>query len=207
MSGIDVVPATAERWSQLGHVFDPREKDPDSCWCHRFTRHDQADNRSALHRKMAQAVRPIGLLACANDDAIGWTRVVPRSTLPGVPENRALARILDEDPDPWWVSCFVVAANIGAVASESPFSTVPWSGLRRARSLRAGRSPSRHRRTDWHTIALCTLHRLAGHVPGGRIHRDRAHLPNPTGHATIRPARRPVADRLTSVRPPDSSVV
>ncbi|MEV7136268.1 GNAT family N-acetyltransferase [Arthrobacter sp. NPDC093128] len=34
--------------------------------------------------------------------------MVPRSTLPGVAENRALARILDDDPDAWWVSCFVV---------------------------------------------------------------------------------------------------
>lgn len=66
------------------------------------------DNRSALHREMAQAVRPIELLACANDDAIRWTRVVPRSTLPGITENRALARILDDDPDAWSVSCFVV---------------------------------------------------------------------------------------------------
>ena len=33
---------------------------------------------------------------------------MPRSTLPGIAENRALARILDEDPDAWWVACFVV---------------------------------------------------------------------------------------------------
>ena len=47
-------------------------------------------------------------MACLDDDVVGWTRVVPRSTLPGITENRALARILDEDPDAWWVSCFVV---------------------------------------------------------------------------------------------------
>jgi GNAT superfamily N-acetyltransferase len=51
---------------------------------------------------------PIGLLAYLDDDAVGWTRVVARSTLPGVTENRALGRILDDDPDAWWVSCFVV---------------------------------------------------------------------------------------------------
>jgi GNAT superfamily N-acetyltransferase len=55
-----------------------------------------------------EADLPIGLLAYSDDDVAGWTRVVPRSTLPGVTGNRALARILDEDPDAWWVSCFVV---------------------------------------------------------------------------------------------------
>ena len=33
---------------------------------------------------------------------------MPRSTLPGITENRALAEILDENRDAWWVSCFAV---------------------------------------------------------------------------------------------------
>lgn len=108
MREIDVVPATSERWSQLGRAFGPREKDPNSCWCQRFTQQDQADNRSALRNEVSRSTIPIGLVAYHQDDAIGWTRVVPRSSLPGITRNRALARILDEDPNAWWVSCFVV---------------------------------------------------------------------------------------------------
>lgn len=33
--------------------------------------------------------------------------MVPRDTLPGITGNHALARILDDDPNAWWVTCFV----------------------------------------------------------------------------------------------------
>jgi len=107
-STVRIVPATAGQWPQLGRVFGPREKDPNSCWCQRFLRHEESDNRSALRREVQDAEVPIALLAYLDDNVVGWTRVVPRSTLPGITENRALARILDDDPDAWWVSCFVL---------------------------------------------------------------------------------------------------
>jgi GNAT superfamily N-acetyltransferase len=108
MAVVRVVPATAERWPQLGRAFGGREKDPSSCWCQRFRRHEEPDNRSALHSEVREAEVPVGLLAYRDDDVVGWTRAVPRSTLPGITENLALTRILDEDPAAWWVSCFVV---------------------------------------------------------------------------------------------------
>ena len=109
MNAVRVVPATADTWPGLGRAFGPRAKDPTSCWCQRFRRHQELDNRSALHREVETARLPVGLLAIGGDeDVVGWTRVVPRSTLPGVTENRALARILDADANAWWVSCFAV---------------------------------------------------------------------------------------------------
>ncbi|MEE6295282.1 GNAT family N-acetyltransferase [Georgenia wangjunii] len=51
---------------------------------------------------------PVGLLAVVGGSAVGWTRVVPRSTLPGITGNRALRGLLPEDPRAWWVSCFAV---------------------------------------------------------------------------------------------------
>lgn len=130
MTAVRVVPATAERWPQLGRVFGPREKDPTSCWCQRFRRHEEPDNRAALQREVHAADLPVGLLAYLDEDVVGWTRVVPRSMLPGITENRALARILDEDPDAWWVSCFVVRrehrrGGIGAALLEA---AVEWAG-------------------------------------------------------------------------------
>lgn len=108
MTAIRIVPATPDLWPDLGSAFGPREDDPNSCWCQRFKRPDTGDNRGALRRELTEATTPIGLVAYHDEVAIGWTRVVPRSTLPGILENRALARILDEDPKAWWVSCFVV---------------------------------------------------------------------------------------------------
>jgi GNAT superfamily N-acetyltransferase len=108
MAGVLVVPATDDRWPDLGAAFGGRARDPSSCWCQRFRRHDEPDNRSALRKEIEQARTPVGLLAYRDGAAVGWTRVVPRSTLPGITGNRALARILDDDPDAWWVSCFAV---------------------------------------------------------------------------------------------------
>jgi GNAT superfamily N-acetyltransferase len=108
MTAVRVSPATAETWPKLGRAFGPQEKNPASCWCQRFRRHEERTNRDALQREVHEAPLPVGLLAYLDDDVVGWTRVVPRATLPRITEHRALARILDEDPDAWWVSCFVV---------------------------------------------------------------------------------------------------
>ena len=98
---------------------------------------EEPDNRSALQREVQEAGLPVGLLAYRDDVAVGWTRVVPRSTLPGITENRALARILDEDPDAWWVSCFVVRrehreSGVGATLLEA---AVDWAAQHRASVL------------------------------------------------------------------------
>ena len=50
----------------------------------------------------------MGLLAYVDGAAVGWTRVVPRASLPGITGNRALKRVLPQEPRAWWVSCFVV---------------------------------------------------------------------------------------------------
>lgn len=103
-----MVPATPDLWPRLGHTFGPREKNPNSCWCQRFRRHNAPDNRTELRREIERSDPHIGLLALVDGEAVGWTRVVPRASLPGVVENGALARLLDGAADAWWVSCFVI---------------------------------------------------------------------------------------------------
>lgn len=107
-AGLHIVPATPDSWPGLGHAFGPRERQADSCWCQRFRGDGQPSNREALRREIELAEVPIGLLALLGGEVVGWTRVVPRSSLPGILRNRALARLLEDDPHPWWVSCFVV---------------------------------------------------------------------------------------------------
>ncbi|WP_051299117.1 GNAT family N-acetyltransferase [Arthrobacter castelli] len=101
-------PAAPDRWDDIVQVFGRRASNPDSCWCQRFRTHDEPSNRDALQGEVDSATVPIGLLAYLDDVPIGWTRVVPRATLPGILKNRALRRVLDDDPDGWWVTCFAV---------------------------------------------------------------------------------------------------
>lgn len=105
---ISVQPATAPRWPDVVAAFGRRGSKPDSCWCQRFRQHDEPSNQGALQRELDTATIPVGLLAYVNDQPAGWTRVVPRHTLPGIVCNRALQRILDEDDSAWWVACFAI---------------------------------------------------------------------------------------------------
>jgi GNAT superfamily N-acetyltransferase len=95
-------------WSDLEHVFAGRASKDDSCWCQRFRIHDQPSNRAALRREVETAEVPVGLIGYLDEQPVGWTRVQPRSLLPGVMGNRAVRRLLETDPAAWWVTCFVV---------------------------------------------------------------------------------------------------
>ena len=112
---VQVRPATPDRWSDLVTVFGRRGEDPSWCWCRLFLRpatcevsEPTPDNRDALRREITHAALPPGLLAYVDDHPVGWTRVGPRSDFPRVSGNRALAKVLTEDPGAWWVTCFAV---------------------------------------------------------------------------------------------------
>jgi GNAT superfamily N-acetyltransferase len=177
VTGVRVVPATAARWPELGRVFGPRAHDPASCWCQRFLRHEATDNRSALRREVEGDGVPVGLLAYRDDDAVGWTRVVPRSTLPGITGNRALGRILDEDPDAWWVSCFVVrreerGAGVGLALLEA---AVDWAAQHGASVLDGHPVDTRDGAVSPSAVFTGTLamFRRAGFAEIGRTYRTR----------------------------------
>jgi GNAT superfamily N-acetyltransferase len=112
---VQVRPATPDRWSDLVAVFGRRGEDPSWCWCRLFLRpatgepsEPTPDNHDALRREITGAALPPGLLAYVDDHPVGWTRVGPRSGFPRVSGNRALAKVLPEDPGVWWVTCFAV---------------------------------------------------------------------------------------------------
>jgi GNAT superfamily N-acetyltransferase len=106
-------PATPERWDDVVTAFGRRGDDPGWCWCQRFFEAppDDAtpkDNRAALRHEVASASVPPGILAYVDGNPAGWTRVMPRSAVTAVARNRALSRILADDPAAWWVTCFAV---------------------------------------------------------------------------------------------------
>lgn len=110
--GTDVRPAVPQRWADVAAVLTGRGG-RDACWCQRFTRHEAADNQAALEAEIAAAPVPIGLVAYLDENPVGWSRVVPRQTLPGIMGNTALRRLYSDDDvrgasAAWWVSCFAV---------------------------------------------------------------------------------------------------
>lgn len=134
MTAVQVVPAAVDRWPEVSRVFGPRES---ACWCQRFRQHGSADNRAALRRETLDAEVPVGLLALRDEEPVGWTRVVPRATLPGITGNRALARVLDDDPGAWWVACVVVrrphrGTGVGAALLDA---AVDWAARHGASAL------------------------------------------------------------------------
>ena len=133
---VQVQPATGDRWCDLVKVFGRRGEDPSWCWCQLFlsSSEDQftpasgiADNRRALHQEIIHAAVPPGLIAYVDGRPVGWTRVGPRSALPRVAANRALARVLGESPDAWWVACLAIdsvhrRSGVGAALLEAAVS-------------------------------------------------------------------------------------
>ena len=117
---VQVRPVTADRWGDLVSVFGRRGEDPSWCWCRLFFRsaaeesapsRPQPDNRRALRQEVALAAVPPGLVAYVDGQPVGWTRVGPRSDFPRVTANRALAKVLTDDPEVWWVTCFAVDSH------------------------------------------------------------------------------------------------
>ena len=101
---IDVRSATADRWDDVATLFGRSG----SCWCQVFVQSRSVQARSA---KPDADDGPPSKRAALHDEitaAVGWTRVGPRSTLPGVLGNRALAKVLTDDGGVWWVACFKV---------------------------------------------------------------------------------------------------
>jgi GNAT superfamily N-acetyltransferase len=114
---VQVQPATADRWDDLVTVFGRRGNDHSWCWCRLFLSSgtDESsssgaapDNREALRQEITHVATAPGLIAYVSDHPVGWTRVGPRSAFPGVGGDRALARVLTDDPGAWWVTCFAI---------------------------------------------------------------------------------------------------
>ena len=98
----------------MAALFGRRGGGASSCWCQVFVRSPDAgsagplNKRDALHAEITHATAAPGLIAYVDDHPVGWTRVGPRSTRPGVLGNRALARVLADQDGAWWVTCFKV---------------------------------------------------------------------------------------------------
>lgn len=109
MTKITTAPITSDRWDDVVAVFGRRGRDPTWCWCQRFMDTPPGlTNREALRIEVTSAPTPPGVIAYVDGTPAGWSRVMPRNELHGIQRNSALRRVLDDDPDVWWITCFSV---------------------------------------------------------------------------------------------------
>jgi GNAT superfamily N-acetyltransferase len=86
--GIDIRPATLERFDDVATMLGPKNPSSSVCWClsHRV---NSETNRSLVGPARGEYVRALtarpvapGVLAYDGDDVVGWAAVAPRSELP-----------------------------------------------------------------------------------------------------------------------------
>lgn len=100
-------PVDGERWADLARLFEGRGG-PRYCWCMvwrdagpnrgRLTN----DDRKALLAQRVEAATPIGILAYAGSEPVGWCSVAPRETY----REAALRGIEARDEVVWSIVCF-----------------------------------------------------------------------------------------------------
>lgn len=109
--GIEIRPATTERFDDLALLVGPRRPDANVCWClsHRL---DSRTNRSLTgterRDRMAElCAGPVapGVLAYDGDEVVGWAAVAPRAELP-IASSRKIP-VVDDQPV-WSVICLRV---------------------------------------------------------------------------------------------------
>lgn len=106
-----ILPATAERFSDLEDLFGPNGA-WSGCWCmwnrqtnKEFQENNYEPNRELLKANLADG-RESGLLAYEEETAVGWAALSPRaeySRLDRSPVTRSV-----DDTEVWSVTCFVV---------------------------------------------------------------------------------------------------
>ena len=117
-AGLEILPLTSERFTDLGQLF--ASGDPRWCWCQYFRVRGRSwanasaeSNRADLQRLTATAedtggVAP-GLVAYRDGAAIGWVSLGPREDYERLAYS-TLLRPVDERPV-WSIVCFVVAGR------------------------------------------------------------------------------------------------
>jgi GNAT superfamily N-acetyltransferase len=111
-STISFKPLTIQTWKAFETLFGPKGA-CGGCWCMtwrfkkaEFEKHKGDGNKKAIY-KLVKENEPIGMIAFAEDHAVGWCAVAPRGKYVRL-ENSRVLRPLDDKPV-WSVSCFFIA--------------------------------------------------------------------------------------------------
>jgi GNAT superfamily N-acetyltransferase len=109
--GLDVRPATLDRFEDVATMVGPKRPDASVCWClsHRI---DAKLNRELVGPARGEHVRGLcardvapGVLAYEDEEVVGWAAVAPRSELPFA-RSRKIPHV--DDLPVWSVWCIRV---------------------------------------------------------------------------------------------------
>jgi GNAT superfamily N-acetyltransferase len=106
---LKIFPLTTERWPDLEALFGPHGADG-GCWCMywRLSRSKFDTGRGEVNcqafKKIVDTGKPVGLLAYADDKAVGWLAVAPRDEYPTMDRSRVIKRV--DKQKVWSISCF-----------------------------------------------------------------------------------------------------
>jgi GNAT superfamily N-acetyltransferase len=109
----EIEPLTPERWEDFARLC--RQMGPNrSCWCMWWR--DDGTKQSPSARERAKALvesseRPVGLLAYADGEPVGWAAVSPREDYPRLQRGRDTGPV-DDRPGVWAVPCFFVREDM-----------------------------------------------------------------------------------------------
>lgn len=116
-AGFAVVPLTPERWGDLEELFGPQGPCY-GCWCNHFRMPQRlrkpllGEGARRLFEERVKQGPPPGVLAYADDKAVGWLQVGPRAHIPEWNNPRRASTPLPdapaEDERNWAASCFFV---------------------------------------------------------------------------------------------------
>jgi GNAT superfamily N-acetyltransferase len=112
LAGLEIHPASAERWLDLAHLFGERGAYA-GCWCmfwrlERSTfKQQKGDGTRACLKEMLDAGQAPGMLAYIDSQPIGWCSIGPREHFYALDRSRILRRV-DSEPV-WSIACFFVA--------------------------------------------------------------------------------------------------
>jgi GNAT superfamily N-acetyltransferase len=112
--GVHVLPVTAQRWDDFARLFEAKGS-PHYCWCTPFRVRGNPDltsaEKKAVTHRLVGAATPIGVLAYADGEPVGWCSIAPRETYVRLEKSRTMARMTPPATATWTVLCFFVARS------------------------------------------------------------------------------------------------
>lgn len=109
---VDVRPVTAETWDDFVRLFEAKGS-PHYCWCTPFRVVGNPDLTSAQKKQVARrfvdAATPIGVLAYAVGEPVGWCSIAPRESYVRLERSRTMPRVTPPATPTWAILCFFVA--------------------------------------------------------------------------------------------------
>lgn len=112
-----IVAADEASWRDLQAVVGGANCHGDRCFCQRFKLRGKEwrsiDDGERARRLRAQAKEGCGLVACLDDEAVGWVRVEPRSAFATLGQTPWRGRRSErkDDETVWAAACFIVRAG------------------------------------------------------------------------------------------------